>query len=71
MLRDVGKASKRAIEVRDELIGTVAGSEITLLAKKRLTDSFVGPVQDMKNSAQGAAADAIKFVLQLVGVGNK
>ena len=69
VLRDVGKASKRALEVRDELIGTVANSQLVSMAKHRVAESFVAPFDAVRSQARTTAADAIKYVLNVTGVG--
>lgn len=71
VLRDVGKASQRAMEVRDELVGTVANSELAVLARKRVADSVVAPLGQLRSSAQGSLADGIKMILSMTGGGQR
>ena len=71
MLRDVGKASKRALEVRDELVGTVANSDVAQLARKRVAESVAGPLSQLRSQAQGSLADGIRTVLDLVRGGGR
>jgi hypothetical protein len=69
VLADVGKASKRALEVRDELIGTVVGSNVAKFAAKSVNEGLVAPVRELKTNISATVMDGIKLILGKVGVG--
>jgi hypothetical protein len=66
MLRDFGRAKKRAAEVRDELIGVVATQLPVNEVKDRLNTRVVSPLSEAKEKAKQTWNTGISTVLSTV-----
>ena len=67
MLRDFGRAQKRATEVRDELIGVVVSQVPVNEVKEKITSTVVSPLANAKETLKNSWNSGVSNVFSSVG----
>ena len=66
MLRDFGRAQKRATEVRDELIGVVASQVPVSEVKEKISSAVISPLTNAKESLKSTWNSGVNTVFSKV-----